>query len=302
MGLGVCAGIPLSLWLLYSLWASGEAGIPYVRYYAWSLDPVVSAPAEMSGWSALAAKVRGALHAYGAHTGRAFFYWLPRSTTGDVCALLATAIGVAGFAHSVVRRRTVIEYYVLFYVCALLVFPGSRRQRYMVPLIPFLWFYFLSGLERLLRRVPVGGDRERAVAVAGTAIVAVLIVINAGTSALANAIRGGRGFQEEPASVDRVRNTLAWVRNETPTQSIFMWTKPSLGYVLTGRRAVKMRSIRPERLILELRGGHVDYVVVQPTWKGAGGLARLVDWYPDYFDLIHEDGRVRVYRVVKAAP
>ena len=243
--LGVCAVIPLSLWLLYSSSASGGAGIPYVRYYAWSLEPVVSAPSGMSGLSALAAKVRGALHAYGAHTGRGFFYWLPPSTTGDVCALLATAICVAGFAYSVVRRRTVMEYYVLFYVCALLVFPGSRQQRYMVPLIPFLWFYFLIGLERLLRRVPVGGDRERAVAVAGTAIVAVLIVINAGTSALGNAIRGGRGFQGEPASVDRVRNTLAWARNETPTQSIFMWAKPSLGYVLTGRRAVKVQTTPP---------------------------------------------------------
>ena len=128
-------------------------------------------------------------------------------------------------------------------------------------------------------------------------------LINAGTSALANAIRGGRGFQEEPASVDRVRNTLAWVRNETPAQSIFMWTKPSLGYVLTGRRAVKVHSGGPERLILERsEDGHVDYVVVHPTWKGAGGLARLVDRYPSYFDLVHQDGRVSVYRVVKPAP
>ena len=113
LGLGVCAVIPLLLWLLYSSLASGGAGIPYVRDYVWSLEPVISAPSGMSGSSALAAKIRGALHAYGAHTGRAFFYWLPMSTTGDVCALLATAIGVAGFAHSVARRRTVIEYYVL---------------------------------------------------------------------------------------------------------------------------------------------------------------------------------------------
>ena len=126
--------------------ASGGSGIPYVRYYAWSLEPVVSVPSGMSGLSVLVGKVRVALSAYGAHTGRVFFYWLPVSTIGDMCALLATAIGVVGFADSVVRRRTLVEYYVLFYVCALLVFPGSRQQRYMVPLIPFLWFYFLVGL------------------------------------------------------------------------------------------------------------------------------------------------------------
>jgi hypothetical protein len=299
--LGVCAAIPLSLWLLYSSLASGGAGIPYFRYYAWSLEPVVSAPSGMSGWSVLVGKVRSALYAYGAHTGQVFFYWLPVSPAGDVCALFLTAIGVAGFAHSVVRRRTVIEYYVLFYVCALLVFPGSRQQRYMVPLIPFLWFYFLTGLERLLRRVPVGGDRERVVAVVGTAIVAVLILINAGTSVLANAIREGRGYHE-PTSPDRVLDTLGWVRKETPAQSVFMWAKPSLGYVLGGRRAVKVPSGGPERIIRALREGNVDYVVVHPTWKGAGGLARLVDRHPNYFNLVHQDGRVGVYRVVKPAP
>ena len=298
--LGVCAAIPLCLWLLYSSLASGGSGIPYVRYYAWSLEPVVSAPSGMSGLSVLFGKARGALFAYGAHTGRVFFYWLPVSTTGDMCALLATAIGVVGFAHSVLRRRTVVEYYILFYVCALLVFPGSRQQRYMVPLIPFLWFYFLIGLERLLRRVPVGGDRERAAAVAGTAIVAVLIVINAGTSVLANAIRGGRGYHE-PVSADRVLDTLAWVRKETPAQSTFMWAKPSLGYVLAGRRAVQVPSGGPERIIRALREGNVDYVVVHPTWKGARGLAGLVDRHPSSFNLVHEDGRVRAYRVVKPA-
>jgi hypothetical protein len=131
--------------------------------------------------------------------------------------------------------------------------------------------------------------------------VAVLILINAGTSVLANAIREGRGYHE-PTSPDRVLDTLGWVRKETPAQSVFMWAKPSLGYVLGGRRAVKVPSGGPERIIRALREGNVDYVVVHPTWKGAGGLARLVDRHPNYFNLVHQDGRVGVYRVVKPAP
>ena len=82
-----------------------------------------------------------------------------------------------------------------------------------------------------------------------------------------------------------------------------MWAKPSLGYVLAGRRAVKVPSGGPERIIrgAPSRQGSVDYVVVHPTWKGARGLAGLVDRHPSDFNLVHQDGRVRVYRVAKPA-
>jgi len=301
LAIGVCAAVPLSLWLLYSSLASAGTGIPYVRYYAWSLDPVVSAPAGTSGLSVLVGKVRGALFGYGEHTGRLFASWLPTSMAGDVAAALGTAIGAVGLAHSLARRRTVVEYYILLYGCALMVFPGSRQQRYVVPLIPFLWFYFLVGLRQLWRHVRVRADRERAMAWLGTGIVAALVLANAGSSALANAIRGGRGY-EEAAPPDRFRDTLAWVRKETPEDSLFMWAKPSLGYVLAGRCAVKVPAGGPERIFRTLREAHVDYVAVHPSWKGSHGLAAVVARHPSSFELVHREGRIRVYRVVRPTP
>ncbi len=144
------AVIPLSLWLLYSWSVSSGAGIPYVRYYSGSLEPVMSAASGIDAVRVLFVKVRASLYDYGVHVGRLIVYWLPSSLVGAVFALLLTAVVVAGFLRCVLRRRTVVEYYVCLYVCALLVFPGSRQQRYMVPLIPFFWFFFLTALDAAL--------------------------------------------------------------------------------------------------------------------------------------------------------
>ncbi len=298
--LGVCAVIPLSLWLLYSSSASGGAGNPYLRYYAWSLEPVVAAPSGMDGLHALVGKVRAALHAYGAHAGRVF-YWAPVSVAGDAVALLLAAIAVVGFAARAARQRTVVEYYVLLSLCSLLVFPGSRQQRYLVPLIPFLWFYFLTGLDRLWRLLPGAFCQRRWPTIWATAIVAVLIVVNAGTSVLVNAIRGGHGYYG-PSVPDRIRDAFEWVRKETPVSSTFMWAKPSLGYILTGRQAVTVPWGRGDTTLAALRASHVDYVVVHPTWKGATSLARAVSQHEEQFKLVHQDGGVRVYQVVKLVP
>ena len=56
-------------------------------------------------------------------------------------ALLAS-LTLLGFLRCIVRRRTVIEYYVFVYVGVLLLYPATHLQRYVVPVIPFLWFYF----------------------------------------------------------------------------------------------------------------------------------------------------------------
>ena len=216
-------------------------------------------------------------------------------------ALLLTAVVVAGFLRCVLRRRTVVEYYVCLYVCALLVFPGSRQQRYMVPLIPFFWFYFLTALDAALDAVLPPSRPPRSEAGGG------------GGSDCRHRLppdfecgheRAGqrcprRPELHEPATPDRFRDALAWIQAHTPADSVFMWAKPSLGYVLAGRRAVKIPGTRPEAIRSALRDLNVDYVVVHPTWKGAQPLERVMERYPEHRTMVHQDGGVAVYRMIK---
>lgn len=300
IAIGAIAAIPVSLWLLYSASASAGEGIPYVRHYSWSLGAVSSAPSGLEAVRVLIVKIRAALYAYGQHTGRIIVYWLPASLLGNGIALILAATVFAGFIHRATRRRSVVEYYVVLYVCALLVYPGSRQQRYMVPLIPFFWCYLLTALEQLFSHFRGQPGRERAVAVAVNAIAVGLVVVNAATTVLVNVAQGGVGYYE-PARPDKFRDALAWIEANTPPDSVFMWAKPSLGYVLVERRAVKIPAGPPEAILPTIRDRRVDYVVVHPTWKGATPLRRLIEDHPEHLTLAHRDGNVAIYQVNRSA-
>ncbi len=294
IAVGAMAAIPLALWLLYSSSASAGAGNPYARHYSSSFGAVLSAPSGIEAARVLFGKIRAALYAYGQHTGRLIVYWLPSSRLGNGVALLLAAGVFAGFMHRAMRERTVVEYYVLLYMCALLVYPGSRQQRYMVPLIPFFWLYLLTALGWLFARFRVQPGRERAPLVRVVALG--LVLVNALTAVVVNVVQGGVGYYE-PAGPDKFRDALAWIKASTAPDSVFMWAKPSLGYVLVERRAVKVPSGPPEVILATLRDRHVDYVVVHPTWKGATPLRRLIEDHPEHVTLAHRDGNVAIYHV-----
>ena len=113
---------------------------------------------------------------------------------------------------------------------------------------------------------------------------------------------GARDSRRSRASVDRVRNALAWVRNETPEDSIFIWAKPSLGYVLAGRRRGQgARRGGPERLILDApRRPTSTMSPCTRAGRDAGGLAAAGGPLPELRSTwCIRTGGYRVYRVVK---
>lgn len=61
--------------------------------------------------------------------------------------LVATLV-LAGFIQSIVKKKTVLDMYVLFYLCVLLTW-SAREPRYLIPVLPALIHYFLTGLNVL---------------------------------------------------------------------------------------------------------------------------------------------------------
>ena len=66
--------------------------------------------------------------------------------TGTYAAVFLTIFVLIGFFMCVVKRRTALEYYVPLYLCALLFFPAAY-DRYLVPLIPIIFYYLLKSLR-----------------------------------------------------------------------------------------------------------------------------------------------------------
>jgi 4-amino-4-deoxy-L-arabinose transferase-like glycosyltransferase len=67
--------------------------------------------------------------------------------------LIAPALVTAfGFLLDATRRKDVYNFYVVFYLGMLIVWP-AREERYLLPILPFIFHYFLTGLMALTARI-----------------------------------------------------------------------------------------------------------------------------------------------------
>jgi hypothetical protein len=288
---GGIGAIPALLWVLYTSAAGNGSVAPSVSFYVWSRF-------ERGGLHTVLFKAGSALREYAFHAGRLIVFSLPTSLAGVGIACALAMIIAAGFVYRVWRRRTIVEYYVVLYACALLTFPGSRQQRYLVPLLPFVWYYFLTACDLLLTlRDTRGGDRRPRLALVVNAAIACLLVVSLATNVFANAIQGRGRVIYEPAGLDSYRDVLVWIRNETPPDAVVMSPRPSLCYLLGGRRGVNVPGRTFAQIRATLHGRRIDYVVAHPRWKDGQALGRFAERYPAQLTPVHRDTGITVYLV-----
>jgi 4-amino-4-deoxy-L-arabinose transferase-like glycosyltransferase len=296
------AAIPAVLWFLRNWTINQYAGGPYWFYYSLPLKRASAAQSPIHGIIVYLAKLAITAYDYTVHAGRVIVFYLP-SPSWVVLPLLLALLIFAGFIWCVLRKRTIVEYYVFFYLCLLLPFPGSRQQRYLIPLLPFIWYYFFTATAQLLRwlrqkSLAVDHAYRRGVMVAATLLVVFLLIANGTAAVIEDIVYRGREGYYHRVSQAGFMDMLQWVKAHTPPDSLFMGPKSSLGFLLAGRKAVQMAHGNPEAVLRYIHAQAVDYVVLDSLSKVTQRRLRpVVEEYPDRFSLAYARGRIQVYRV-----
>jgi len=300
--LGGCAAIPAIIWFLRNWWVGESGGTAYASDF--HLKTVYASPSVIDGVVKYLAGIRTNPAEYALHTARVVFFYYPWVSRTVLPLLLALVI-FGSFLWCAVRRRTILEYYMLFYMGMLLLLPVENPQRYLVPLIPFIWYYFFTGISRLLawlrgQVLMHKPDYQGGVALATALLALALLIVNATMAVRANVIDRGREGYYHVVGEDRYVSIVPWVKAHTSPDSVFMWAKPSLRFLWTERKAVGYpRTKSTEDALRSIRQAHVDYVVVDAFSDVTQRLLRpVVEKYPEYFSLVYKDDVSEVYRVV----
>jgi hypothetical protein len=147
--------------------------------------------------------------------------------------LAATAFAVAlGWLLKITRRWDFAEFYVLFYIGMLLLW-AVRYDRYLLPILPFLFHYFLIGLAWMCSRVEKIFARfswaKRISPFALTAAVGYMTVAN-----LIDDVAVIRSQHAEPyydADMGHLLDAAAWIKDQTkPDARIVSVWAPIVGY------------------------------------------------------------------------
>ncbi|MCK4546043.1 MAG: hypothetical protein KAW17_01255 [Candidatus Eisenbacteria sp.] len=200
--------------------------------------------------------------------------------------LVVSSLTAVGLAYRLLRHRTVADLYLLGFLGICAVWPSVWASvRFIVPVIPLLFFCLLTGLWAILswftRR---GWKGMQEGVVAGLAAVMVMGTLLADRAEA----RAGRGYSPDWKSYF---NAAFWARDETPAGSVFVCRKPYLFYLTSGRRAMGYKfSKDPQEVVGGFREVGATHIVVdQFQWTGTSAryLVPAILSDPDKFPVVH---------------
>jgi hypothetical protein len=171
----------------------------------------------------------------------------------NVSILLLIAVGIV----LSLKRLRLSEVYVFLLFVGVLTFwnpdVGSAQGRFLIPIIPFLYFYLLQALIWSVRTV-AKTDKRTVLAVLGSTSLIMLILLARNVQDWRNPIRN---------RITDLSIGTVWISENTPTDSIVMAREPVPGYLYTHRRTVAYPTDQQD-VEGYIRVNGVDYILVSP--------------------------------------
>jgi hypothetical protein len=278
----VLLGIPVLAWFL-RLWLYRASGAEsYLDIL--SLDDYHSQGAGVAGPAEFLFRFRQGIVFYLAKLFRVLFYPAYLFPAGQnrlwlAFAGLAAALFLAGGWVRALRRPATrpLALYVIWYGLVILAWP-YQKERFLLPLLPFIYYFFIESARGLGERLSRGSDRGGKAAAA--AIMAVILALNLLNFILA--VKNEIKDQYFPSPERREWMASGWVANNiklhetakkaAPAGSVILARKPQITYLLSGLKSVAiLRDPAPERQWQYLAKYRVRYVLVdkwfQPMFK-----------------------------------
>ena len=201
------------------------------------------------------------------------------------------------------KRVKLFDVYALIYLVAILAFwnpkVGSVKARFLIPMIPFLYFYLIGGMKWIFERV-TKNHLITARLVFGVAVTVTLSLV-------------ARNIQDwlNPVSLQMTDLSIGtdWIAENAPKDAIVMVNEPVPAYVQAHRKTVGYpRDLQNIENYVVNQG--IDYIVISPLLQTPRStildegvekqLLPILNSAPGKYTVVYRSGEhnVTVYRVV----
>ena len=225
------------------------------------------------------------------------------------CAALLTF--VVGLVLALRRRIGVMGVYVLLYVLVVtvhMVGGGFDEYRFLVPVVPFLFYYAIGAVRALfaLARARRAGSGP-IIALQASALLYVAVFVGSGFRFEVSGVRDAHSSPfgsypiKRPSNLDAERLAL-WLRDHTSPQDQYASAQRDMFDVLTERHGLALSPVQTsphDAFVRWLSDQQVRYLFVDHTAPGLrDSLMAVIRDYPDAFRLIERLPRESLYEVI----
>jgi hypothetical protein len=182
-----------------------------------------------------------------------------------VLGLAATLVILLGFILRLRRSIDFVEMYLFFFLGVCVLWPQMwSGMRFLVPVVPFLTYYFLVGWWGLAQKLgsklhPLGGK----------CLIWLIVVLMILSSLRGLAWASGR-VKRYPPQWENYFLIAQWCREHTPQESIFVARKPWLFYLRARRLVMNYPyTTDTEEMLSFMAKNQIDYVILDGfSWTG----------------------------------
>ncbi len=214
-------------------------------------------------------------------------------TTRNVFAFFLSVAVFVGFLNSIVKKKTIADFYFLFFIAVLVVWPWTKVSgtRFIVPILPLVSGYFFLGLDEMSSFFRFKRLWENKFL---TAAILIFVAVNAWQT---------YGIFSRFA-VDSKRNGFLeisrWIENNVSPQSLLLGTAEAPLYFFARRKVAHFSPMlsNKEKIIGLIEKERPDYIVVDPVFVvNRKILKTTVEEMPGKFRCIKKFSGGAVYRV-----
>lgn len=207
----------------------------------------------------------------------------------NIAILLLLVLGI----FAIKPKLEWMHIYFVIYVVGILAFwnpqVGSVKPRFLIPILPFLYFYFLIGLKWLTKENP-----RIAIGISSVVMIALLA---RNLQDWRNPVRG----QMTDLSIG-----TGWVAENTSANALVMVNEPVPAYVHVKRQTINFPK-NDQDLGMYIENQGIDYIIIAPLLqaprstllsKDVSRIAVELEEAPERYTLVFEDidNNVRVYK------
>jgi dolichyl-phosphate-mannose-protein mannosyltransferase len=214
-----------------------------------------------------------------------------------------TILLLCGFVYCLVKWRGVFEYYVFFYVLIYIVWTSLQGHRFLVPIIPFIFYYLIRALllvphflslfiKRLGDNYRILGER---IIIAGL----VAMAVHGNWSSDVNIIRAERRKPYYAGSMSDFLNVIEWIKNNTEPDAVIVSGRAPYVYMLSERKTFSPVWVNnTDEVMASIRETNASYIINGPALHSSSFLSPLLQEQQNTFLKIYAVGDSVVYRVV----
>ena len=199
-------------------------------------------------------------------------------------SLILIFIGV--YKHTSAKKNYLFFFYFFIYFLLIAFWPYREGVRFLIPILPFLYFYLVIGINKVFKKFPPQIFYF---------VIVFLFIFNLHSSFSLKKI----SHKNLPSSLKHFFSLHSWINKNLPKKGIVISRKPTVTYFFTQHKSIIYPFSSPEKIWEKIKKEKVKYIIIDEFSRETYYyLLPFIYKYRKNLKLLYRIGNTGIFKVL----